>query len=90
VSSERELAIRKTRQQIDNDLSESHLRAQLIARLQEIAQALPKPLELRAITIASEGNGGPSALAGFLASMWLLAQDTLKRPDKTDADKESS
>lgn len=87
VRSERELALRKTRQQIDNDLSESQLRAQLIARLPEIAQALPKPEELRAVTISSDGNGTPSALTGFLASLMHLAQDALKRPDKPERDK---
>jgi hypothetical protein len=90
VRSERELAIRKTRQQIENDLSESHLRAQLIARLPEIAQALPKPEELRAVTISSEGNGSPSALVAFLASMLHLAQDALKRPEKTEGEEGAS
>jgi hypothetical protein len=90
VRSERELAIRKTRQQIENDLSESHLRAQLIARLPEIAQALPKPEELRAVTISSEGDGSASALVGFLASMLHLTQDALKRPKKTKGEEGSA
>jgi hypothetical protein len=89
VRSERELAIRKTRQQIENDLSESHLRAQLIARLPEIAQALPKPQELRAVTVSSDGDGSATALVGFLASVLHLARDALKRPENAEKEKGS-
>jgi hypothetical protein len=88
VRSERELALRKVRQQIDNDVSDGQLRAHLIAKLPEVAQALPQPEELRAVTISSDGTGGPGALAGFLASMYHLVQDALKRPEKSNGAKD--
>jgi hypothetical protein len=77
---ERELATLRVRRQIENDVSETRLRAQLIARLPEIAQAMPKPEELRAVTISSDGNGSTSSLVGFLASVLNLAQDAMNRP----------
>jgi hypothetical protein len=87
VRSERDLAIRRSRQQIENDLSASHLQAQLIARLPEIAQALPQPEELRAVTITTGANGSPITLGGFLASLLHMAQHVLERPENHEAEK---
>jgi hypothetical protein len=57
------------------------MKAQLIARLPEIAAALPKPEELHAINIASDQGGTTASLVGFLASMLHLAENTLRRPE---------
>lgn len=68
--SERELGILKQRRQIDNDLSEAHVKSQLIARLPEIAVSLPKPNELKAVTIGPESN---TSLSGLLAGLMAVA-----------------
>jgi hypothetical protein len=75
---ERETALRKARRQVENDLSEVYVRARLVERLPEIAAALPKPEELRAVSIGGDGAGaGP--LLGFLAGALGLAEDALKK-----------
>lgn len=87
VRRERELAALKARRQIENDVSDAHLRARLIARLPEIAQALPKPAELRTVNISSDGDGATNPLIGFLAGVLNVAnvaQDVVKRPAKPD------
>jgi regulator of protease activity HflC (stomatin/prohibitin superfamily) len=79
VRTERELKLFQARRAVENDLSESHVKAQLIARLPEIAAALPQPAELRTVNISSAGSGGTlSALLGFLAGALDLAQDAIK------------
>jgi hypothetical protein len=70
VRNERELGILKQRRQIDNDLSEANIRAQLIARLPEIAGNLPKPHELRAVSITPEAS---TSLSGLLAGLMAVA-----------------
>jgi hypothetical protein len=75
---EREVAVLKARRAVENDLSEGHLRERLIQRLPEIAAALPKPEELRAVSITGDGSGvGP--LLGFLASALGIAEDAWKK-----------
>src|SRR5947209_61165 len=54
---ERELGLFKLRRAAENDLSPPHVQAQLIARLPEIAAALPRPEELRAISIGPDAGG---------------------------------
>jgi flotillin len=73
--SERDLSILKQRRQIDNDLSEAHVKAQLIARLPEIAVNLPKPNELKAVSIAPEVS---SSLSGLLAGLMGVADSAGK------------
>lgn len=78
---ERKLAALRARRQIENDTSDGYLRAQLIDRLPEIAQALPKPNELKAVTIAGGGADGASsagALAGFVGSLLQVARDAVR------------
>ena len=75
---EREVAVLKARRAVENDLSEGHVRERLIERLPEIAAALPKPEELRAVSIAGDG-GGAGPLLGFLASALGLAEDVWKK-----------
>jgi len=75
VQTERDLALLRTRQEIQNDLSDSHLQAQLIARLPEIAQQLPPPQELRTTAISLDGQPGSLApLAGFVAGVSQLVE----------------
>src|SRR5262249_17580950 len=73
-----ELKLFQARRAVENDLTDSHVKAQLIARLPEIAAALPQPAELRTVNISSAGNGGTlSTLLGFLAGALDLAQDAV-------------
>jgi hypothetical protein len=78
VRHERELATLKTRRAVENDLSDVFVRARLIERLPEIAAALPKPEELRSVSISGDG-GGAGQLLGFLAGALGLAEDALKK-----------
>ncbi len=82
VRGERDVELFQRRREAENRLSEQHLQSQLIARLPEIAQALPKPDELRAITIGPEQNGTSASLVGFLASVLGLAAGAFKQPEK--------
>lgn len=75
---EREVAVLKARRAVENDLSEGHVRERLIERLPEIAAALPKPEELRAVSITGDG-GGVGPLLGFLAGALGLAEDAWKK-----------
>ena len=47
----------KARRVVENDVSEPHLRAQLISRLPELAAAMPKPDELKAVSINGDQGG---------------------------------
>ncbi len=73
VRSERELALFKARRAVENELSEGDVRSRLIERLPAIAQSLPKPQEMRTVSISPDG-GGMGALVGFLASALNLAE----------------
>jgi hypothetical protein len=77
--SERDVELAKARRAVENDLSEPHVRAQLIARLPEVAAALPKPEELRTVSITSDQGAGGNALVGFLASVLGLAEGAWKQ-----------
>jgi hypothetical protein len=76
---ERELALLQTRRAIENNLSDGHVKAQLIAKLPEIAESLPRPEELRTVNISSDGDGALTGLLGFVAAALNLAGDGLKR-----------
>jgi hypothetical protein len=67
---ERDIAIARLRRAVENDLSDGALRAQLVARLPEIAAAMPKPEHLRAVTVTPDG--GNTSLAGLMASLLQL------------------
>src|SRR5262249_55901796 len=77
---ERDLGLFKLRRAAKNDLSPPHLQAQLIARLPEIAAALPRPEELRAISIGPDAAGATGSLVGFLASVLELTKGVLDKP----------
>jgi hypothetical protein len=83
---ERDVAVFKLRRAAENDLTEQHVRSQLIERLPEIAAALPQPQELRSISIGEHGGAGGSVL-GFVASALHLVQDALKRPESANGAK---
>jgi hypothetical protein len=78
VRHEREVALLKARRAVENDLSDVFVRARLIERLPEIAAALPKPEEMRSVSIVGDG-GGAAPLLGFLAGALGLAEDALKK-----------
>jgi hypothetical protein len=75
---EREVALLRARRAVENDLSEGHVKERLIERLPEIAAALPKPEELRAISLTGDGSGaGP--LLSFLAAALGLTEGAWKK-----------
>jgi flotillin len=84
---ERELALFKARRAVENELSDGDVRARLIERLPAIAQALPKPEELRAVNITGDG-GGLGTLVGFLASALGLVDARKAQPAANGAARE--
>jgi regulator of protease activity HflC (stomatin/prohibitin superfamily) len=78
---ERDLALAKLRQEIENGVAEPTLRARLIERLPQIAAALPKPDELRTIQIGPGQDGATSALVGLIASVMQGVEGALKRKE---------
>ena len=66
---EAELRFLEVRQRLANEASPASLQAQLIASLPQVAEKLPKPDELRTITI---GDGGASNLAGLVAQVMAV------------------
>jgi hypothetical protein len=75
----RDVEVLRARRTVENDVTEAHLRSQLIARLPEVAAALPKPEELRAVSINGD-QGGAAPLVGFLAGLLNVADGALRRP----------
>jgi hypothetical protein len=73
---ERDVELFGRRRRAENELSEAHLRAQLVARLPEIAAAMPHPEELRAITVGGEGA---ASLTGLLAGLLGLIEGLAQR-----------
>ncbi len=63
----------------ENDVSEGHVKAQLIARLPEIAAAMPKPEELRQITV---GGDGGNALTGLVAQLLGVIEGAVSKNGK--------
>jgi hypothetical protein len=78
---EREVVVFRQRRAAENDLSPQNVQARLIDRLPQIAASLPRPTELKAVTIGPEAAGTTSSLVGFLASVLHLADGT---PPKTE------
>jgi hypothetical protein len=64
-----ELERDRIRSGIDNEQSAEHLQAKLIDSLPEIVAQLPKPAELRAVTIGGDGSTTVSGLLAELAAV---------------------
>jgi flotillin len=64
---EKELSLDAARQKIENDLSVTALQAQLIEKLPEVASKMPKPNELRSVSIGPGADGMHSLVAGLVA-----------------------
>jgi flotillin len=76
---ERDVVLFAKRRAAENDLSEAHVKAQLVARLPEIAQSLPKPDELRAINVGGEGA---ATMTGLLTGVAQLVDGLINRNGK--------
>jgi hypothetical protein len=74
---EREVLLLKARRAVENELSEGYVKVRLIERLPEIAAALPRPEELRAVSINADGSGAGSLLS-FLAGVLGLTAEARK------------
>lgn len=77
----RDLDVLRARRTVENDVSEPHLRAQLISRLPEVAAALPKPEELHSVSINGD-QGGATQMLGFLSGLLQVADRALKNGKK--------
>ncbi len=75
--SERDVELFRRRREAENLLTDAHVQAQLVARLPEIAAALPKPDELRTVSVGADG-GAASSLVGFLAGMLEVVRGGLR------------
>jgi hypothetical protein len=84
---EAELRFLEARQRVANDTSQGNLHARLIEALPLIAEKLPKPAELKSISIgngASEGHALTSLVAQLLALL-----DGFRRGDRPEAGRAS-
>ena len=82
VRAARDLELEGARRDIDNRVSDGNLRAQLIERLPQIAEAMPSPKELRTVQIGQDGAASAS-LAGLVASVTSVV-DGLRQPAAGD------
>ncbi len=78
VRAEREVGLLKARRAVENDVSEARVKERLIERLPEIAASLPKPAEMRAISVSAD-SGGAGSLLGFIAGALGLTDDARKK-----------
>jgi len=73
---ERDVAIEKLRREAESVVSQERVTERLVESLPEIAGTLPRPAELRSITINSDGSGGSaSALAELVAGLRACAPE---------------
>lgn len=80
-----ELELLETRQRILNGLTPANVQARLVELLPDIAEKLPKPQELRSVSIggtggAQEGQGVATLVAQMMALANVLKADTSARP----------
>lgn len=88
AETERELALEQQRRNIENDLSEANIQAQLIAKLPEIAENLPTPQEQKTTIITTDGQEtAANSLLSFLATAFSLGQNFFQQ--QTSERKES-
>jgi flotillin len=77
---ERLIALEAARRQVENDLSRPALEARLIAALPEIAEKMPRPNELRTISV-----GAPDGLTGLVQGVLGLLDKGRGSPPKAGA-----
>ena len=81
---ERELSLERQKKEIDNNLSESNIQAQLINKLPEIAKNLPKAEQQQTTIITTDNeDGGINSLLGFISGVLSLIQSQ-KTEDQAD------
>ncbi len=78
------LEVERLRAQLSNDLSPAALQARLLEALPLIADKLPKPAELRAVSIgeAPAGAQGAAALASLVAELMTLLEAARSKTPK--------
>lgn len=64
-----EIASLSARQDVQNKLSASNLQARIIESLPQVMEKMPKPDELRAVTIGGSGAADGQSLAGVVAQI---------------------
>jgi hypothetical protein len=72
--STRDVELLRARRTVENDVTDGYLRDRLIAELAHVAAQMPKPTELRTVTV---DGGGANPLLGFVAGLLNVAE-TLK------------
>jgi hypothetical protein len=70
----------RIRGEIANTQSDANIQAQFVERLPEIVEKLPKPAELRAVTIGGTDSTTLSGLVAELATVIAALRDATKRP----------
>jgi hypothetical protein len=75
----RDVDVLRARRVVENDVTDGYLRERLIVRLAEVAAALPKPAELRMVSVDGDGSG-VSPLVSFLARLLNVADGVLRPP----------
>ncbi len=84
---EAELSLHEARARIANATSPAALQARLIEALPLIAERLPKPTELRAISIGPGGHGGGAELTSLIAQVLGVLDGFRGAVDREDARK---
>jgi len=80
-----ELGHEEARQKIRNEVSPAQVQAQLIDKLPAIAQSLPKPNELRSLSIGTDGAHDGHALSSLVAQVVGIL-DTFRARDARPKD----
>lgn len=71
---ERDVELLRQRRAVDNDVTDAALKSQLIARLPEVAAALPKPDEVRTVTVGGSPDGPAASLLGLVAGVMGMVE----------------
>lgn len=78
----RDVEVLRARRLVENDVTDGYLREQLISGLAEVAAALPKPAEVRMVSVNGDASG-VSPLVSFLTGL-LNAADGVLRPARKE------
>jgi flotillin len=79
-----EIEMEAARQKIQNDMSPAHLQSRLIETLPAVVEKLPKPDELRSISIGSSGSSDGQGLVALVTQI-LGILDTFRTRISTEA-----